>query len=267
MPEIARALTVDDLVAGYFAEADIVRGCSLRINPGELLGVIGPNGAGKSTLLKAIFGLVPIRSGRVGLGDREVTGLLPHKLVERGIGYVPQLRNVFTSLTVEENLRMGLFLRRKQWRERFSHVARAFPLVQERKRQLAGLLSGGQRKIVATARALMMEPSVLLLDEPSAGLAPVVQSEIFSSVRRIADNGVAVLMVEQNVRRCLQLCDRAIVLDQGRNAFEGSGHELLQNPDVVSLYVGSMPRALRRVAGRNGEQAEPSGTRRRASAE
>jgi branched-chain amino acid transport system ATP-binding protein len=250
MTNTTNSLAVNKLVAGYLAEADIVRGITLRIEPGELVGVIGPNGAGKSTLLKAIFGLIPVRAGQVALGDDDVTGLLPHKLVACGIGYVPQLRNVFASLTVEENLRMGVFLRRNQWKERFAHVAQLFPLLYERRRELAGLLSGGQRQVLATARALMMEPSVLLLDEPSAGLSPVAQREIFMSVRRITDTGVAVLMVEQNARRCLQMCDRAIVLDQGVNAFEGSGRELLHNAEVISLYVGSMQRAARRAAAR-----------------
>jgi branched-chain amino acid transport system ATP-binding protein len=235
-------LTATDITAGYLPGIDILNGIDLAVAEGELVGIIGPNGAGKSTLLKALFGLVDIRSGAVRLGDDDITGLPAHVLVGRGIGYVPQRENVFPSLTIDENLRMGLYLRPKQWAERHTYVTELFPLLGERGDQRAGHLSGGERQMVAMARALMMGPSVLLLDEPSAGLSPMNQDIVFARVRDIADAGVAIVMVEQNASRCLQICDRGYVLDQGRNAYTDTGTALLEDPNVIALYLGTLHR-------------------------
>jgi branched-chain amino acid transport system ATP-binding protein len=207
------------------------------------VGIIGPNGAGKSTLLKALFGLIPVREGRVLLAGEEITGLPAHELVSRGVGYVPQSNNVFPRLTVEENLEMGVFLRAKSFRERFEHVTELFPILGRRRKQRAGSLSGGERQMVAMGRALMMDPTVLLLDEPSAGLSPAYQDEVFIRCRRINAAGVSIVMVEQNARRCLQICDRGFVLDQGRNAYTDTGADLLEDPKVVDLYLGTLARS------------------------
>jgi branched-chain amino acid transport system ATP-binding protein len=233
-------VNAQDVVAGYLPGIDILHGCNLTAYPGELVGIIGPNGAGKSTLLRALFGLVPVRSGQVTLGGRDITGLKANKLVQEGVGFVPQTNNVFPSLTIEENLQMGLFQRPKKLAERLEAMYDLFPVLGERRRQRAGGLSGGERQSVAMARALMMEPSVLLLDEPSAGLSPVRQDETFIRTRKINLTGVTVIMVEQNARRCLQICDRGYVLDQGRNSYTGTGHELADDPKVIELYLGTL---------------------------
>jgi branched-chain amino acid transport system ATP-binding protein len=233
-------LVAEGVTAGYLPDIDILRGCDLLLYEGEFVGIIGPNGAGKSTLVKALFGLVPVRSGTVTLRGEDISNLPAHALVDKGVGYVPQTRNIFPSLTIEENLEMGLFLRPKAFRERFSYVADLFPLLQDRRKQRAGGLSGGERQMVAMARALMMQPSVLLLDEPSAGLSPTLQDEVFLRAREINETGVSIIMVEQNARRCLQLCHRGYVLDQGRNAYTGTGRELLDDPRVVELYLGTL---------------------------
>ncbi len=190
-----------------------------------------------------MFGLVTIRAGTVQLRGADITSLPAHDLVGRGVGYVPQRANVFPSLTVDDNLRMGLYLNLKAWDERKAAVSELFPLLEKRGEQKAGFLSGGERQMVAIGRALMMDPSVLLLDEPSAGLAPLAQDLVFETVRTIADSGVSIVMVEQNARRCLQIADRAYVLDQGKNAHTGPGHELLHDPKVIDLYLGTLGRA------------------------
>ena len=230
----------DDLVAGYLPEVDILNGCSLDLYPGEIVGIIGPNGAGKSTLLKAVFGLVDVRSGSIHLGDEEITGLSPHQLVARGIGFVPQTENVFPRLTIQENLEMGAFQKPGLFDERFEVVAELFPLLAARRSQRTDGLSGGQRQMVAIGRALMMDPQVVLLDEPSAGLSPAYQDEVFEQITRIAQHGVSLILVEQNARRCLEICDRGYVLDQGVNAYTGTGQELLEDPKVISLYLGTL---------------------------
>lgn len=236
-------LTADEVTAGYLPGVDILNGVDLTLSDGELVGIIGPNGAGKSTFIKAIFGLVDVRSGAVELRGNDITSLAPHELVALGVGYVPQRANVFPSLTVEDNLRMGAYLEPKTWEERIGDVAELFPLLSDRRTQKAGYLSGGERQMVAIGRALMMHPSVLLLDEPSAGLAPLAQDLVFERVREIADSGVSIVMVEQNARRCLQIADRAYVLDQGRNAYTGTGHDLLHDSKVIDLYLGTLGRA------------------------
>jgi len=239
----ARVLHATELVAGYVPEVDILNGCNLDVHAGEFIGIIGPNGAGKSTLLKAILGQCKVRSGTVHLGDTDITGRAAHELVALGVGYVPQVRNVFQSLTVKENLEMGCYLAPKRFPERFDYVTSLFPKLGQRASQRAGALSGGERQMVAMGRALMMEPKVLLLDEPSAGLSPVLQDEVFMRCRTINSEGVAILMVEQNARRCLQVVHRGYVLDQGQNAYTGTGRELLADPNVIQLYLGTLARA------------------------
>lgn len=229
-----------DLFAGYLPGINILNGCSLTANDGELIGIIGPNGAGKSTLLKAIFGQVSIRSGSIKLNGEDITGLKANKLVEKGVAFVPQTNNVFPSLTIEENLEMGVFQTPKRFQERFDFVTSIFPDLEKRRAQKAGSLSGGERQMVAMGRALMVDPSVLLLDEPSAGLSPVRQDEAFLRVREVNKAGVTVVMVEQNARRCLQICDRAYVLDQGKDAHTGTGRALLNDPKMVQLYLGDL---------------------------
>ncbi|WP_199522138.1 ABC transporter ATP-binding protein [Geodermatophilus marinus] len=233
----------DDLVAGYVPGVNILRGCDFYLQEGELVGIIGPNGAGKSTLLKTIFGLIPVRSGAVSLRGEDITSAPAHRLVSLGVGYVPQNNNVFPSLTIEENMQMGAYLRPKVFKERFSYVSDLFPMLGERRSTKAGSLSGGERQMVAMGRALMMEPSVLLLDEPSAGLSPAYQDEVFIRCRRINATGVSIIMVEQNARRCLQICDRGYVLDQGRNAYTDTGESLMHDPKVIELYLGTLAKA------------------------
>ena len=233
-------LRADELIAGYLPGVNILNGADLYCQEGELVGIIGPNGAGKSTLLKALFGLVKVHSGSVMLGDRDITNVRTNRLVEMGVGFVPQTNNVFPTLTIEENLRMGLFMRPKRVGERLDAMWDLFPVLHDRRNQRAGALSGGERQSLAMARALMMEPSVLLLDEPSAGLSPVRQDETFLRTRKINKTGVCVVMVEQNARRCLQICDRGYVLDQGRDAHTGTGRELANDPKVIALYLGTL---------------------------
>ncbi|MEU5874719.1 ABC transporter ATP-binding protein [Glycomyces sp. NPDC047369] len=236
-------LRADEVVAGYLPGVSILNGTDLYANEGELVGIIGPNGAGKSTLLKAMFGLVGITSGKVVLRGEDITNRKAHQLVPLGVGFVPQTNNVFAALTVEENLEMGVFLRPKAFKERFDFVTDLFPVLGDRRAQRAGSLSGGERQMVAMGRALMMEPSVLLLDEPSAGLSPAMQDEVFFNTKQINQTGVTVVMVEQNARRCLQICDRGYVLDQGRSAYTGPGDGLIDDPKVVELYLGTLGRA------------------------
>ena len=233
-------LRADNLVAGYLPGVNILNGCSIEAYPGELIGIIGPNGAGKSTLLKALFGLVKVREGSVTLKGQDITGLKANKLVSMGVGFVPQNNNVFPSLSIEENLQMGIFQQPKLLNERLDKIFEIFPVLADRRGQRAGSLSGGERQSVAMARALMMDPSVLLLDEPSAGLSPVRQDETFIRTRRINKAGVSVIMVEQNARRCLQICDRGYVLDQGKDAYTGTGRELADDPKVIELYLGTL---------------------------
>jgi branched-chain amino acid transport system ATP-binding protein len=231
---------VTDLVAGYIPGVNILNGCSIEARKGELIGIIGPNGAGKSTLLKAMFGLVKVHSGTVVVRGKDLTGLKANKLVSQGVGFVPQNNNVFSTLTIEENMQMGLFQRPKVFAERFEFVTSLFPELGKRRAQRAGSLSGGERQMVAMGRALMMDPAVLLLDEPSAGLSPVKQDETFLRVHEINRAGVSVIMVEQNARRCLQICDRGYVLDQGKDAYTGTGRELMKDPKVIQLYLGTL---------------------------
>ncbi len=233
-------LLADGIVAGYVPGVNILNGCNLELADGELVGIVGPNGAGKSTLLKAMFGLVDVREGSVLFRGEDITGMKANRLVSRGIGYVPQVNNVFSTLTIAENLEMGTFLEPKRFEERFDRVAEMFPRLVERREQKAGSLSGGERQMLAMGRALMMDPAVLFLDEPSAGLSPMLQDEVFVRCKRINAAGVSIVMVEQNASRCLQICDRGYVLDQGQNAYTGTGRELLTDPKVIELYLGTL---------------------------
>jgi neutral amino acid transport system ATP-binding protein len=234
----ALVLEARDLVAGY-GEVDILHGVSITVRRGEMVAVIGPNGAGKSTLLKAIFGLLPVRAGSVSVGGLEVRGKQPDELVRDGLSYVPQVDNVFPSLTVQENLQMGAFVRRDGVEERMDEVYRLFPDLAPRRRQNAGKLSGGQRQMLALARALMLDPSVLLLDEPSAGLSPIMVSAIFERIQTINAGGTAILLVEQNAREALTVCQRGYVLAMGANRLEGEARAMLDNQEVGRLYLGA----------------------------
>jgi len=237
-------LRADSLVAGYVPDVNILNGCDLTLFEDELVGIIGPNGAGKSTLIKSMFGLVPISTGTVTLRDEDITNRPGHELVSMGVSYVPQTRNLFAARTIDENLEMGIYLRPKTWAERYAFVCELFPLLKERGKQRAGSLSGGERQMVAMGRALMMDPSVLFLDEPSAGLSPANQDGVFRRIAEINEAGISIVMVEQNARTCLQICDRAYVLDQGQNAYTGTGDELLGDPKVIELYLGTLAKAL-----------------------
>ena len=233
-------IEVKDLVAGYLPGVNILNGTNFHADKGELIGIIGPNGAGKTTLLKAIFGLVKVREGSITLNGESIVGLKSNQLVTKGVGFIPQNNNVFPSLTIEENLQMGAFQEPEKYSERLDFVVSIFEELGKRLKQRAGSLSGGERQMVAMSRALMMNPTVLLLDEPSAGLSPVRQDEAFLRVSDINKAGVTCIMVEQNARRCLQISDRAYVLDQGKDAVVGTGRELLNDPQVIGLYLGTL---------------------------
>ena len=232
-------MKVSGLVAGYVPEVNILTGLDLKLERGEIVTVAGPNGAGKSTLLKAMFGLLRPREGSVTFNGRRIDSLEPHQMVRLGMGYVPQLENVFPSLTVEENLDIpARGLSRAEQQRRRDSMYELFPPLKPARRRLAGLLSGGQRQMLAMARALVPEPQVLLLDEPSAGLAPDYVELVFQKILDIRRSGVTILVVEQNARRALALSDRGYVLELGRNRFEGAGPELLKNETVIELYLG-----------------------------
>jgi len=233
-------LRADELTAGYIPGVNILNACDFYVDAQEMVGIIGPNGAGKSTLLKALFGLVRVRTGTVTLKGEDITNQRADRLVQQGLGFVPQSNNVFPSLTIEENLQMGAYLAPKNFKKQFDYVAGIFPRLAERRKQRASALSGGERQMLAMGRALMMDPSVLLLDEPSAGLSPALQDEVFVRVRDINNAGVTVIMVEQNARRCLQIVHRGYVLDQGRNAYTGTGRDLVHDPKVIQLYLGTL---------------------------
>ena len=228
------------IAAGYVKGLNILQGVDLIVNEKEIVSIIGPNGAGKSTLLKAIMGIINISGGRFYINGNEKTNTPTHEIVREGVGYVPQVENVFPSLTIEENLEIGSWTLNSNIKESISKVFQDFPMLKERRRDNAGNLSGGQRQILALARALTTSPEVLLLDEPSAGLSPVAIKEVFEIIKNINSNGVAILLVEQNAKRALNFSDRGYVLDQGRNAYQGNGQELLNDPRVVDLYLGKL---------------------------
>ncbi|RMF89518.1 MAG: ABC transporter ATP-binding protein [Methanobacteriota archaeon] len=234
-----RILTVEDLVSGY-RDVDILKGLSLHIEEGEIVAIIGPNGAGKSTLMKTVFGLIRPRSGRIVFRDRDIAGLKPDRIVRLGMGYVPQRDNVFPSLTVLENLEMGAFIieDRRELERSLQRVYELLPVLERRSRERARNLSGGEQQMLAIGRAMMLEPALLLLDEPSAGLAPALVDSVFDRIREISSGGTAVAIVEQNARKALAMADRGYVLDMGRTRFEGRGEELLDNEEVKRLYLG-----------------------------
>ena len=233
------------LEAGYF-DVNILHGITLSVPRGAIVSVIGPNGAGKSTLLKAMYGLLEPRSGTVVFRrdgeDHHITGLKPHKITALGLNYVPQLDNIFPSMSVQENLEMGALLRREAAGEQLARVFSWFPRLEERRAQRGGTLSGGERQMLALGRALMVDPTVLLLDEPSAGLSPIVVDAIFEKIAEINEAGISMVIVEQNARRSLAMSDYGYVLDMGRNRFEGRGRDLLHDSKVVDLYLGGRGR-------------------------
>ena len=233
-------LECNGIAAGYVKDLNILQGVDLVVSEGEIVSIIGPNGAGKSTLLKAIMGLINISAGRFFINGSERTNLSTHRIVDEGIGYVPQVENVFPSLTIEENLEIGAWSLAKNRKSSISKVFQDFPLLSKRRKEKAGNLSGGQRQILALARALVTSPNMLLLDEPSAGLSPVAINEVFESIKEINNTGVSILLVEQNAKRALKFSNRGYVLDQGRNAYQGEGVELLNDPRVVDLYLGKL---------------------------
>jgi branched-chain amino acid transport system ATP-binding protein/neutral amino acid transport system ATP-binding protein len=232
-------LRTTNLVAGYVPEVNILNGVDIEVRDGEIVTIVGPNGAGKSTLIKTVFGLLRPREGKIELHGEDISGEKPHTITRRGMSYVPQLDNVFPTLTVEENLEMGAIARKgTDKQERIAAMYELFPRLGERRRQPAGTMSGGERQMVAMARALMPDPQVLLLDEPSAGLAPAFVDAIFEKVQEINSTGVTMLMVEQNARRALAMSHRGYVLDLGKNRFEGRGIDLIHDPKVAELYLG-----------------------------
>ncbi|WP_454754629.1 ABC transporter ATP-binding protein [Cupriavidus necator] len=236
----ASALAVQDLVAGYVPEVNILRGVGLEIRSGEIVTVLGPNGAGKSTLIKAIAGLVTVRSGSIRLFGEEISGVAAHEMVQRGLAYVPQTDNIFARLSVEENLEMGAYSHGRgiTLRDEVERMFVLFPRLGERRRQASGTLSGGERQMVAVARALMAKPRVLMLDEPSAGLSPKLVGILFGKVREVRELGVTILLVEQNAKAALAISDRAYVLAEGRERITGSARDMLASPEIGELYLG-----------------------------
>jgi len=233
-------LECNAVAAGYVKGLNILQGVDLVVYEKEIVSIIGPNGAGKSTLLKAIMSIISISGGKFFLEGQEKTNLATHKIVNLGVGYVPQVANVFPSLTIEENLEIGSWSLKTNKKKALERIYEDFEILKDRKKDKAGNLSGGQRQILALARALITSPQILLLDEPSAGLSPVAINEVFSKVKEINESGVAILLVEQNAKRALSFSDRGYVLDQGRNAYQGSGEELLNDQRVVDLYLGKL---------------------------
>ena len=225
-------------MTGGYGAADIISDCTIEVDRGEIAVVVGPNGAGKSTAMKAVFGMLRLRAGQVLLGGEDITRLAPQDRVPKGMAFVPQTGNVFVSLTVEENLEMGAFIRKDDCSGTMEQVYALFPILREKRRQPAGELSGGQRQQVAVGRALMTAPSLLMLDEPTAGVSPIVMDELFDRIVEIARTGIAVLMVEQNAKQALEIADRGFVLVQGSNRHTGTGAELLANPDVRRSFLG-----------------------------
>ncbi len=231
-------LKADNITAGYTSEVNILSDVNLRLQMGQIVTVIGPNGAGKSTLLKAIFGILKPSNGKISLKEEDITGLKPDKVAQKGISYVPQVDNIFPSLTIQENLEMGAFIRDDDYSPRLNEIYELFPILGERKKQKAGQLSGGQRQMVAMGRALMVDPQVLLLDEPSAGLSPKLVDMIFEKITDINKTGVSMIIVEQNAREALKMADHGYVLAMGRNVLDDSGDALLANEEIGRLYLG-----------------------------
>ena len=226
------------MTAGYGNGPDIISSCSINVNRGEIVAILGPNGAGKSTAMKAMLGLLKLKTGSISIDGKDITSLSPQDRVKAGISFVPQTRNVFADLTVKENLEVGAFLREDDVNKVIDEIYELFPILNEKKSQVVGELSGGQRQQVALGRALMIRPSVLMLDEPTAGVSPIVMDELFQHIIKVKKTNVAIIMVEQNAKQALSISDRGYVLVTGQNKFEGSGNELLQDPEVRRSFLG-----------------------------
>ncbi len=235
----APLLAVQDVYAGYVKDLNILQGVNFRVEPGELVAVIGPNGAGKSTLAKTIAGLLTPHHGSITYDGSPIHGLKADQIVRRGLCYVPQIANVFPSLTVDENLEMGAFVREVPLEPLKQEIYHKFPRLASRQKQRAGTLSGGERQMLAMGKALMLKPTLLLLDEPSAALSPILVRDVFEQIRQINQDGTAIVLVEQNAKKALELCDRGYVLESGRDRFEGRGRDLLSDPKVGELYLGA----------------------------
>ena len=227
----------EKMTCGY-GGPDIINSCSINVNKGEIVTILGPNGAGKSTAMKALLGMLNLRQGNVTFDNKDISNLSPQDRVRKGIAFVPQTKNVFTGMSVEENLEMGAFIRDESFQDTLNEIYKLFPILKEKRKQFAGQLSGGQRQQVALGRALMIKPSVLMLDEPTAGVAPIVMDELFNHIIKVRETGVAILMVEQNARQALSIADRGYVLVTGENKFSGSGKELLNDPEVRRSFLG-----------------------------
>jgi branched-chain amino acid transport system ATP-binding protein len=227
-----------DMTGGYSKGPDVLHNCTIGVDKGEIAVIVGPNGAGKSTAMKAVFGMLDVRQGGVLLNGKDITRLSPQARVREGMGFVPQTSNIFTSMTVEENLEMGAFIRTDDIKDTMEQVYTLFPILRDKRNQAAGELSGGQRQQVAVGRALMTKPTVLMLDEPTAGVSPIVMDELFDRIIEVARTGISILMVEQNARQALEIADKGYVLVQGANAFTGTGKDLLADPEVRKSFLG-----------------------------
>ncbi len=235
---MAEPFLIGENMTGGYGGADILHGCTVAVEKGQIAVIVGPNGAGKSTAMKAVFGMLPLRAGTVRLNGEDITTLSPQDRVARGMAFVPQNQNIFTSMSVEENLEMGAFLRRDDIRATIEEVYALFPILRDKRRQAAGELSGGQRQQVAVGRALMTQPSLLMLDEPTAGVSPIVMDELFDRIIEVARSGISILMVEQNARQALEIADKGYVLVQGSNAYTDTGKALLADPEVRRTFLG-----------------------------